>query len=492
MARDTFVLGLSGEPDNLNPVLGYAPDGGSLLFDGLVTRTADLELKPALAVELPKTDGAGTTVTFKLRTDVRFHDGTPLTSADVAYTYQAVLDEKNDSSLRSDYAAIESVEAPDPETVVFHLRYPYAPFIQRATLGIVPKQSLDRPDFNARPVGTGPYRFVSWTPGDKIVLEADPSHWNGAPAIKKLILAYASDDNIRATRMAAGDFDATELAPKAAARFEKTAGLTVYRVPSADYRSVMFPMEAPVTRDKAIRKAISLAVDRSAMAKTILAGAGSAAFGPIAPGTSWYDPSVQGSPTADQAQAVRALEQAGWMPGPDGVRVKDGTAARFTLMYPAGDSLRKELALAVASDARRIGVDIEPAGLDWDAIGPRMAKDALLMAYGNPFDPDHTNFELFHSDFAGQGFFNPARYRDSEVDALLEKGRRTADPTIRKQAYDAFQRRIREDEPWVYLVHLQHVYVVRGEWTGITPAVESHEHATGGLFRNLADWKPAA
>ncbi len=491
-AGDGFVLGLSSEPDNLNPVLGYAPDGGSLIFDGLVSRTADLELKPALAAELPKTDDAGTTVTFRLRTDVRFHDGTPLTSADVAYTYQALLDEKNNSSLRSDYAAIKSVEAPDPETVVFHLKYPYAAFLQRATLGIVPERSLDRPDFNTRPVGTGPYRFVSWTPGDKIVLEADPSYWNGAPAIKNLVLAYAADDNVRATRMAAGEFDAAVLAPKAAARFDGTAGMTVYRVPSADYRGVMFPMEAPVTGDKAIRKAISLALDRSAMVKTILAGAGSAAFGPVAPGTSWHDAAVRGSDTADQAQAVQVLEQAGWQAGPDGIRVKDGTPARFALMYPAGDSLRKELALAVASDAKRVGIEIELAGLDWDAIYPRMAKDALIMGYGTPFDPDHTNYELFHSDFVGQEPFNPARYRDSEVDALLERGRRTADPAERKQAYDAFQQRIRDEEPWVYLVYLQHVYVVRGEWTGITPSVEPHEHATGGLFRDIAEWKPAS
>lgn len=489
-ARDGFVLGLSSEPDTLNPVLGYAPDGGSLLFDGLLTRAADLTLKPALAAELPRTDG--TTVTFKLRSGVRFHDGTPLTSADVVYTYQAVLDEKNNSSLRGDYEAIESVEAPDPETVVFRLKHPYAPFLQRTTLGIVPKQSLEKPDFNTKPIGTGPYRFVSRTPGDKIVLEANPDHWNGAPAIQKLVLAYAPDDNIRATRMAAGEFDATELSPQAAARFENTAGLTVYKVPSADYRGVMFPMEAPVTSDKAIRKAISLALDRAAMVRTILNGAGSPAFGPIAPGTTWHNPAVQGSATPNREEAVRILEQAGWRLGPDGIRVKDGTAAKFTLMYPAGDSLRKDLALAVASDAKRIGIDIELAGLDWDAIRPRMPKDALVMGYGDPSDPDHTNYQLFHSSFIGEGFFNPARYRNPEVDKLLEQGRRTDDPEVRKQAYDAFQQRIRQDEPWVYLVYLQHVYVVRGKWTGITPGIEPHEHATGGLFRNLAEWKPAS
>ncbi len=493
--RDTFVLGLASEPDTLNPVLGYEPDGGSLLFDGLVRRNADLTLAPALAERLPEVKG--TTVTFSLRQGVRFHDGTPLTSDDVAYTYQAVLDPKNNSGIRGDYTAIESVEAPDPATVVFHLKHPYAPIVQRATLGIVPRrllqgQSLDKAAFNTKPVGTGPYRFVSWTPGDKVVLEANQSYWGGAPAIKRLVMAYSADDNVRATRMAAGEFDATELPPKAAARFEGQAGLTVYKVPSADYRGVMFPLDAPVTGDKAIRKALSLALDRSAMVEAILAGAGRPAFGPIAPDTTWHNPAVDGTPTPDRAQAARLLDQAGWKPGPGGVRVKDGTSASFTLMYPAGDSLRKDLALAVASDAKKIGVDVRLAGLDWDAIEPRMAKDALIMGYGSPYDPDYINYEMFHSSFSGQGFFNPGHYKEPDVDALLEKGRAETDPAVRKQTYDAFQQRIRDDEVWAYLVYLQHVYVVRGKWTGIAPAVEAHEHATGGLFRTLPEWKPAA
>lgn len=492
---ETFVIGLSSEFDTLNPVLGYAPDGGSLLFDGLVTRAADLSLRPGLAREVP--EATGTTVTFRLREGVTFHDGTPLTAEDVAFTYNAVLDAGNNSTIRGDFAAIEKVEAPDPATVVFHLRHPYAPILQRATLGIVPKrllegQSLDSAAFNTRPVGTGPYRFVSWTPGDKIVLEANENYWGGAPSIRRLVLAFASDDNARATRMAAGEFDATELPPKAAARFDGQDGLTVHRVPSADYRGVMFPIKQPVTGDPAIRRALSAAIDRRAMVDTILAGAGEPAFGPIAPGTRWHNPAVTGSATADRDQAVRILEEAGWTAGADGIRVKDGTPARFTLMYPAGDSLRKELALAVASDAKQIGIDVRLVGLDWDAIEPRMARDALIMGYGSPYDPDYVNYELFHSSYAGQGFFNPGHFADPRVDELLETGRGTADERERKRAYDEFQQRIRDQEAWAYLVYLKHVYVIRGEWTGVEPGVEAHEHATAGLFRNIHQWKRAA
>ncbi|MEU1390917.1 MULTISPECIES: ABC transporter substrate-binding protein [unclassified Nonomuraea] len=485
-AQDTVVLGLGSEPDSLSPVLGYAPDGGALLYDGLVRRTPDLKLQPALAEALPEVKG--TQVTFTLRQGVTFHNGKPLTSADVAYTYGQLLKPANNSPIRGDYAAIEKVDAPDARTVVFRLKYPYAAILQRATLGIVP----DGTDLKANPVGTGPYTFVSWTKGDKITLKANGRYWGPKPAIKKLVLAYAADDNARATRMAAGEFTATELPPKAVAQFRNQQGVTVYEAPSADYRGVMFPLEQPVTGDLAIRKALNLAMDRAAMVTAILAGAGSPAFGPVAPGTEWHNAAVNGSPAPDRAKAIEVLEAAGWKAGADGIRAKDGTPARFTLMYPAGDSLRKELALAMVSDAKRIGIDVRLAALDWDAIYPRMAKDALIMGWGSPYDPDYINYELFHSSYIGQGSFNPGHYKVPEVDKLLDTGRQSSDPAARKKAYDAFQQRISDDHVWVYLVFLKHTYVVRGNWSGITVGVEAHEHATGGLFNTVPEWKPAS
>ncbi|GAA0924319.1 ABC transporter substrate-binding protein [Nonomuraea longicatena] len=485
---DTFVIGLSSEFENLSPVLGYAADGGSMIFDGLMARQPDLSLRPALAEAAPVTSADGKKVTFTLREGVAFHDGRPLTSKDVVYTYTSVLDPKTSSPISGDYAAVEKVSAPDARTVEFTLKYAYAPLVQRTTLGIVPDGGIDP----AKPVGTGPYTFTQWTPGDKIALAANEKYWGGAPAVKKLVVAFAPDDNVRSTRLAAGEFDATVLPPKAAKRFEGQQGLTVHKQESADYRGIMFPSQPKVTGDPVIRRAFSLAVDRQAMVDSILAGAGKPAFGPISPDTAWHNPEVAGNGRADTAAAGKLLDEAGWKPGADGVRAKDGVKAAFTLMYPAGDSLRKELSLAAASDAKKAGIQVELAGLDWDAIEPRMAKDALMMGYGSPNDPDYINYDLFHSSRAGQGFFNPGHYRNPKVDQALVKGRESADEAVRKQAYAEFQKLIRDDEVWTYLVFLQHVYVVRGSWSGIRPSVDAHEHATGGLFRDIHTWKPGA
>ncbi|WP_234359287.1 ABC transporter substrate-binding protein [Plantactinospora sp. BC1] len=493
-AGDTFVVATGGEPDTLNPVLNYGVDGASLIFDGLVARDAQNRLVPGLATELPTVSTDGRTVTAKLRDGVLFHDGTALTAADVVFTYRTVLDPKVDSTLRSDLEMLASVEAPDPATVVFRLKYAYAPFLQRLTLGIVPAKALDGQDvnkagFNRKPVGTGPYQVESWTPGDRLVLTANDRYFAGKPTNRRLVVAFVADDNIRAQRMRAGEFDVAELAPKLAAGFDGGAGYRVERVPTADYRGVMLPMGNPVTADPAIRRALNLAVDRAAMVTGVLGGAGEPAHGPVPPTSEFAEPAVVGKPTADPAAATALLDAAGWTPGAGGIRARDGRPARFTLMYPASDSLRKELALAVTADARKVGIEITPAGLTWDAIDPRLNSDALIMGYGTPYDPDFVSYKLFGSRFAGQGYFNPGHYKSTVVDQALQQGRDQSDPARRKQAYSTFQKQLAADVPWVYLTYLKHTYVLRDSIDGVSPRVEAHEHdVANSLWWNINTW----
>ena len=484
-ADGTFVVATAGEPDTLNPVLGYGTDGASLIFDGLVARDAANTLVPALATELPAVSADGRTVTATLRTGVTFHDGTPLTADDVVFTYRSVLDPAVDSTLRSDLDMLTGVSAPDSSTVVFSLKYAYAPFLQRLTLGIVPAallrgQDVNKAGFNRRPVGTGPYRVRDWTPGDRLVLTANDTYWAGRPANSGVIVAFVADDNVRAQRARSGEFDAVELAPRTATAF---AGFTVHRVPTADYRGVMLPMGDPVTGDLAVRKALDAAVDRPAMVTGVLGGAGDPAYGPVPPTSAYHV-----RPPAPAAPAT-ILDEAGWTVGPDGIRAKNGRRAEFALMYPAADSLRKDLALAVTADAKKIGIAVTPEGLTWDAIEPRMGDDALIMGWGTPYDPDFVSYKLFGSQFAGQGFFNPGSYRSPVVDEALQQGRANADPAVRKTAYRAFQEQLAADAPWVFLTYLRHTYVVRDTVAGVTPRVEAHEHdVANSLWWNIHTW----
>ncbi|WP_229402321.1 ABC transporter substrate-binding protein [Micromonospora okii] len=490
----TLVVATAVEPDTLNPILNYGVDGASLIFDGLVSRDARNELVPALAREVPTVSADGKKVTARLRDGALFHDGSPVTAQDVVFTYRAVLDPKIDSTLRSDLDMLASVDAPDATTVVFTLKYAYAPFLQRLALGIVPAkalagQDINKAEFNRRPVGSGPYRVTSWTPGDRLVLAANETYWGGKPANAGVVVAFVADDNVRAQRARAGEFDAAELAPKLAAGFDGLAGYRVHQVSTADYRGVMLPMGNPVTGDPAVRRALNVAVDRAAMVAGVLGGAGEPAFGPVPPSSAFAEPSIVGKAGADVAAAAGLLDAAGWRPGPDGIRAKNGRQAAFALMYPAGDSLRKELALAVTADAKKVGIRITPEGLTWDAITPRMGRDALAMGYGTPYDPDFITYKLFNSAFAAQGFFNPGSYRSAVADKALNDGRDNADPATRTAAYATFQKQIAADVPWIFLTYLRHTYVVRDTVTGVTPRVEPHEHdVANSLWWNIHTW----
>ncbi|MGF1664592.1 MAG: ABC transporter substrate-binding protein [Kineosporiaceae bacterium] len=494
-----LVIGVGGEPDSLNPVLGYAPDGASRIFDSLVVRDAGLALQPSLALDVPEPSPDGRTYVVDVRDDVRFHDGEPLDAGDVAFTYSAILDESVASGLAGDFAMLDEVVAVDEDTVEFRLAEPYVPFPQRLTVGIVPEHLLaDETDwtaaeFNRAPVGSGPFRFVSWTPGDSMVLEANQDHWDGAPAVSRLTFALTDDDQARAARMAAGELDGAVLPPRLAEQFADAEGPAVQARPSADYRGVMLPQRHPVTGDVDVRRALDLAVDREAMVDGVLVGAGSPAYGPISPyQEEFYDASVERD--HDPQAAAALLDGAGWVAGDDGVRAKDRQRAEFTVMYPAGDTVREQLALAFADDARGIGIDVAVDGLSWEAIEPRMSTDALVMGWGTPYDPDFVTYQLFHSSYSEAGFFNPGAYENPAVDAALDAGRTETDPRARRDAYLRLQEEMAADPPWIFLVYLDHVYVVPEGWQGSDVVqVEPHDHGfTAGPWWNVEDWVPAS
>lgn len=490
-----MVLADPFEPDSLHPLLGYGAEGASKIFDGLVAHDADRQLQPALAAELPVAADDDLSWTVPLREGVSFHDGSAFDADDVVATYSALLDPQYASSVRSNYVTLAGVEKVDQATVRFTLTQPDAAFPHRLTLGIVPAESLATPGpleespLGAEPVGTGPYTLAQWRRGESMRLEANPDYFAGAPQVRDLTVVFAADDNTRAQRMRSGEFDGTVLPPALADTFEGSE-YTVYHHPSADYRTVTLPTADPVTADPAIRLALNHAVDRQAMIDALFAGQGSPASNPIPEVLSDFsEPSAQFD--FDRAEAERILDEGGWVVGSDGVRTREGVAARFTLMYPATDTVRRDLAQGFTSDARAVGIDVELEGLGWEAIEPRMGADALVLGGGSPFDPDIVSYRLLHSSYAGDGFNNPASYRDPEVDAALDTARRATDPAERVEAVKAWQRAYAERPGFVFLTFLDHSYLLRDRWDGYQQVVDPHTHGTTwGPWWNLEDWTP--
>ncbi|SNT48740.1 ABC transporter substrate-binding protein [Rhodococcoides kyotonense] len=500
--QDGLVLADGYELGGYNPIAGYGAAGEAKMYDGLLKLDGGEGLpgfEPSLAAELPNANAGATVWTVPLRTGVTFSDGSEFDAADVVATYDAILDPASASEARSSFDMITDVTALDPQTVEFRLAYPYSAFPTKLLIGIVPSESVAAPglaaesSLNTAPIGTGPYTLVDLSP-ERAVFEANENYFGGAPEVKKLTLLYVPDDNTRAQRMAAGELDGTNLPPLLAETLDGNSGMSLTANTSADWRGVSLPTNNPVAGDKTVRMALNFAANRQSMVDNILGGHGRAAATPI--------PEVYGDayePTAvfpyDPAEAKRLLTEAGWVDGPDGIRVKDGVRAEFSIMYNASDTVRRDLAQAFASDALAVGVEVNLEALSWDRIDPRISYDATLLGGGSePYDPDTQAYNALDSEFLKPGvgslYDNASDYSNPAVDAALETGRRSLDPAERDAAYRAMQRSYVDDPGYVYLVFLDHTYVSKdSEWTQSGPILEPHAHGvTWGPWWSLQTW----
>lgn len=503
-AKSELVLSDGYDTATWNPLNGDS-DYTSKVYDGVLRLSAsgagEPTIVPNLAEGMPTANADATRWTVALRPDVQFQNGSPLTAADVAATYNAAIDPLSASPVASMYDMLERAEVVDEHTVAFDLKEPYAAFPSKLLMGIAPASMLtpvvpvEQSVLNTAPMGTGPYRLVSTGP-ERTVLEAFDGYWGGQVPISKLTIVNVTDDNTRVQRMLAGDFDGTVIPPQLAAGFTEASGFTVVANPSADWRSVVLPMGSPVTGDVAVRQALNQGVDRDAIVQTVLAGHGTAGSTPFTPvlGT-FYDPSAEFAYDPERARAL--LDEAGWLVGSDGIRTKNGQRAEFTLMYYAPDTLRRDLATAFAGDALALGISVSLDGLgSWDDIQPRLGTDAVIWGGGDtPYDPDSNLYRMLSSTFAGErgSFDNPGQFSDATVDDLLERGRTTLDPDARSSIYRQLQQRYVQDPAFVVLAFIDHVYVVRNDtgWTGWTPVLEPHAHGvvSWGPWWNITQWK---
>ncbi|NLU70641.1 ABC transporter substrate-binding protein [Streptomyces sp. HNM0574] len=491
--EDSLTVGVAQEPETLSPMLGYGKEGNSKIFDGLLTHDAEMNLKPALATKLPEVADNGKKYTFQLRDGVKFSDGTPFTAKDVVFTYETILDKKTNNPSKGELDALESVKAEGDDTVVFTLKYPYAPFAERTVLPIASEKAASGQDvnsgaYNTKPVGTGPYILTGWRKGEKLSFKANPHYWGGAPEVKKFTVAVIEDDDVRATRLRSGDLDGAILPPNLAKTFKDDSGKRTLEATTADYRAVTLPSGNKVTGDKAVRRALDLAVDREAMVKSILNGAGRPAYGPVSTDSEWFAKGTERKRDLDEAKKI--LDDAGWKPGSDGIREKDGERAEFTLWYFSGDKLRQDHALAYASDAKKAGIDVKVQAGSREVIQPRLDKDAMLAGNGFPADPDFDLYPALHSSQSGEGWNNMAQYDNKAVDEALDEGRRTRDEDERRTAYDTVQKELAKDPGYTFLTHIDHVYVINDGWQKLTTQVEPHDHGIGaGPWWNVEDWQ---
>ncbi|MEE4022237.1 ABC transporter substrate-binding protein [Gordonia sp. PKS22-38] len=501
-ARDIIVLGESQELGDFSPMMGYGQQGVSPIYEALLRPGADgdsrvPDLVPALATDTPKriTERVWR---LPLRTGVTFSDGSAFDSADVVATYRAVRDPQVASEIATDFAPIVDVTAdgPDAVTVRMNTEADPSPYL---LLGIAPSETIEAAPaaewaLNTQPVGTGPYQLDSLQP-DQAVLVARDGYWGAAPQVTRLVYTFAPDDNTRAQRIIADEIDGANLPPKLAGSLEGREGVSVMAVKSADWRGVSLPSTNAFTADVAARRAMNLAVDRTAVVRDVLAGRGEPASTPIASvyGPA-YNPDAQFSFDIDQAAQI--LDAAGWRPGPDGVRARGGDRASFTLLYNAEDTLRRDLAVAFAAAMTPLGIEVDPRGTSWDEIDTRLDSDAVLLGGGStPYSIDSQVYDPLHSRVPDSSpYSNPGDFTAPGLDALLDAARQSAPGPANDARYREIQTVYESAPSAVYLAFLHHTYAARSDgWTHDAPILEPHSHGVAwGPWWNLPSWRSDA
>ncbi|MGD1212520.1 MAG: ABC transporter substrate-binding protein [Candidatus Acidiferrales bacterium] len=464
---ETVNFLIESMPTNLDPRIGTDAQSqhlDGLIFDGLVALDAQMNIVPDLAERWESPDPR--TYVFHLRQGVKFHDGRALTSADVKFTFDSLMSGALNSLKRGTFPMLESVEAPDAATVVFHLREPSASFVWNLTkmaMGIVPAGSGQEVARN--PIGTGPFRFVSMTTDEEIVLERNTDYFGGAPKIERVRFRVVPEAIVRALELRKGTADiggVTSLTPDMVVALEKEPNIVADEQPGTVIAYIAFNFDDPTLAHREVRQALAYATDRATMIRYLLRGQARAAASLLPPNHWAYEPNVQ-QYGYDPAQAERLLDAAGFPRGPDGVRF------HLTLKTSTEESARL-LAQVLADQWKRVGVALDLRPLESATFLSDVGRGSFQLYtfrwVGANDDPDIFDY-VFSSKRMPPNGANRGHYRNPTLEALLDQERVEMDREKRKAILSEIQRIVAQDEPYINLWYVDNVCVHRTRVTGI-------------------------
>lgn len=478
VSNSNFVYALTADIKDLAPVLltnAVSTTVSAQIHEALVTYEGNYVLTEALATEWSVSDD-GLAWTFKLRPDVKWHDGEDFTSADVKYTYELVLDPDTKSLRRNNYIMIESIDTPDPLTVVFNLNQPHGPFLDKMTGIMIMAEHLQAEDllenYNLNPVGTGAFVFSEWVPDDHVTLTANENYWNGKPAIETLTFKPIPEPSVRAMALAKGEVNyASNLTAEDFASLQSDKNVQAYSIPQLRFAYLGQNNQNPLFKDLKVRQAMAHAVDTDTLISDIMQGGAEPSVGPIAAISEWHNPNVK-QYEYDPEISKQLLAEAGWQVGADGIAVKNGQRLSFTTRLSSGDEQMKNQAVLLQNWLKAVGIEMKLEFLDtslfYDYLDAR-DYEGMMLSMGPSPDPDQFNY--WHSSSINSGF-NDWCYSNSEVDQLLEQGRVESDPAKRKVIYDRFQEIMAEDVAAIWLYHPNALAAISAGFTGMdaTPA----------------------
>lgn len=471
--KGQIVVGFSQEPTVFNPHLPHIEVDEGIhyaIFDPLFDVDAKGEFYPLLAKEVPTVENGGISadgLTWKvtLRDDVKWHDGTPFTAEDVKFTLELLLDKDFRSWRRTGHEHVRDLTVVSPTEITWKMDKAFAPYASiLASTFIVPKHAFDgvadknEAPFNTAPIGTGAFKWKERVAGDHIELAANTDYFGDGPYLERLVVTYVPDLTVLYTQFKTGDIDVVGLQWITPDHYEEAKtleGKVVEVFGSATFESLTFNMQRPQFKDLKVRQALYHALDKQAIIDALYYGVPKPTE-TYMPKESFYFnadlPKHEYSP--DKAKAL--LDEAGWVPGADGIRAKDGVRLAFTNSTTAGNHLREQAQQFFQQSFKDIGVEMTisnlPPAVMWGDYWMLSQFDSVVVGLNCLTGPDPDTSDYFmstSSPASGGNGQNTWVYVNPEVDALLKKGGELVDPKDRLPVYQKIQEIMRADLPFL-------------------------------------------
>ncbi len=444
-----LTVALNGEIDTIDPhksVTIVAFQVQQSIYESLVQLKPSLDdVQAELAESWVQEDDV--TYVFKLRQDVKFHNGKDFKAEDVKFSFDRIMDEKTGSSRKPDFTPVKSLEVIDDYTVKFTLNSAYGPFLSKLeSLVILPNDPAM--DITKTPIGTGPFSFVEWVTGQNITLKKNADYWQaGLPYLDEVIFRPVPEPSTRVVELQSGNVELLNEIPfKDVETLKSDANVTVYAVDGVVRDHVGFNMEKPPFKDNPnLRKAIAWAINRDSIVKDIMYGLATPAQVAI-PTNNWgYNPAVEGAFGYDLDKAKELYAQAD--PKPTEITVK------VSPTYPE----EIKMAELMQQDLAKIGIDLKIEQREWstwiDEVVTKGDYEMEIVLISGGSDPDDFFYQWHHTGEV----FNIWRYSDPEMDKMLEEGRTGSDQATRKEIYAKIQEKLIADAPLAHIIYRQSV-----------------------------------
>jgi peptide/nickel transport system substrate-binding protein len=496
--KDTLFRHLDGDPATLDPTTTTEDFGlrvEDMIFRTLVGIDRERHIVPALALSWAASSD-GLVYDFRLDPKARWEDGSPITSADVAFTIERVRDPKVPAVVwRWGFEDLAAVETPDPATVIVRFQKPYAERLLAFTLPIVSAAAFaQKRDSDRAPFASGPYRLASWEPGQKLTLARRADVSASDFPFAKIVFRVIPDNAVRFRAGSRGELDEFKITrdqtPAAGKSAEFLAHNRIVEAPQFLTVMVVWNCRHPLLADRRVRRALALAWPRADAAKRLYPPNGaSLVSGPYPAGAEENADDVL-PPQEDLPAAARLLDEAGLRLGADGHRWRGGQKVSFELLYPASAPIYANIGQILKQAYEKVGIDLELRSLDWAAYTQRVeAGEFDACPYANTFLPPNLDqYPYFHASEVPPNGQNIGFYRNPEADRALEAARREMDHRRRVELYRQVHRILAADPPADFLWSV-------GQYWGISKNLAGVELSPMGLFHFLPGplgWKPIA